>query len=217
MIFFKKFLPASILLIGLISPAVYAQDAADELTKLLLDVKTMQADFTQTVTDKSAKPIQQTTGRMSLERPGKFRWQVLHPVAQLIIANGARLSIYDADLEQVTLRSFKRAAGQTPALLLSDSTLTLNKDFTVESVPNPMAIANNQIFLLVPKDKEDPFASIKLTFLNKKIQQMRLEDRLEHVTTISFQNVQVGVPLAASVFTFTPPPNTDVIDETKNK
>jgi outer membrane lipoprotein carrier protein len=195
--------------------AVKAQDASGELTSLLLNVKTMQADFTQTVKDKSAKAaLQQTHGHMSLERPGKFRWQIIKPIAQLIIANGTRLWIYDADLEQVTIRTFKHAAGQTPALLLSDSTLTLNKDFNVEKQPGDSA---NPRFVLTPKDKEDPFATITLSFSNKKIQEMRLEDRIGHVTTIAFQNVQVGMSLASSLFNFKPAANIDVIDETKNQ
>jgi outer membrane lipoprotein carrier protein len=217
MTFLKNLFAAAILLSVLLCASAQADDASGQLTNLLLNIKTMQADFTQTVKDKSAKALQQTHGHMALERPGKFRWEVTKPIAQLIIANGTRLWIYDADLEQVTIRSFKHAAGQTPALLLSDSTLTLNKDFDVQTQINPMAIANYQIFILTPKDKDDPFASIKLSFLNKKIQEMRLEDRLGHVTTIAFQNVQVGMPLPAALFNFKPAANVDVIDETKNK
>ncbi|MES2217850.1 MAG: outer membrane lipoprotein chaperone LolA [Pseudomonadota bacterium] len=217
MTYIKNFFRIVVLLSGLICATAQAADASDQLTNLLLNIKTMQADFTQTVKDKSAKALQQTHGHMALERPGKFRWEVTKPIAQLIIANGTRLWIYDADLEQVTIRSFQHAAGQTPALLLSDSTLTLNKDFDVQLQLNPMAIANYQIFILTPKNKDDPFATIKLSFLNKKIQEMRLEDRLGHVTTISFQDVQVGMPLPSTLFTFKPAANVDVIDETKNK
>jgi outer membrane lipoprotein carrier protein len=207
----------SILLASLLIGTAQAGDAAADLTNLLLNIKTMQADFTQTVKDKSAKPLQQTRGHMALERPGKFRWEVTKPIAQLIIANGTRLWIYDADLEQVTIRSFHHATGQTPAFLLSDSTLTLSKDFTVQLQPSLSQVTNNPIYILTPKDQEDPFATIRLIFLNKKIQEMRLEDRLGHVTTIAFQNVQVGMPLAGTLFTFKPTANIDVIDETKNK
>ncbi len=71
---------------------------------------------------------------MALQRPGKFRWEVVKPNAQLIIANGSRLWIYDPDLEQVIIRAFKHATGQTPALLLSDDNATLSKDFNVQQV-----------------------------------------------------------------------------------
>ncbi len=190
---------------------------SDDLTKLLLDVRTMQADFVQTIKDKSAKALQQSQGNMSLERPGKFRWEIKKPMSQLIIANGTRLWIYDVDLEQVTIRSFHKAAGQTPALLLSDKNLTLSKDFNVSLAANPSQIAGEKIFLLTPKDKEDPFETIRLTFLNKDIHEMRLADRLGHVTTITFLHVKTDPSLPNSLFVFKPTANIDVIDETKNK
>jgi outer membrane lipoprotein carrier protein len=205
------------LLFALPLTTAYAQDASADLTALLLNIHTMQADFTQTITAKGkGKSLQQTQGHMAMERPGKFRWEVTQPIAQLIIANGARLWIYDTDLEQVTIRSFHNAAGQTPAILLSASTLTLSKDFQVKTQPTTMQIANAQTFLLTPKDKDDPFETIRLSFINKQIQEMRLEDRLGHVTTIAFQNVRVGMPLASGLFIFKPTAKIDVIDETKN-
>jgi outer membrane lipoprotein carrier protein len=218
MLNFKKMSLAVVIVLNcfLVTP-LYADSAGDDLTKLLLDIHTMQAGFSQVIQDKSAKSLQQSQGQMSLSRPGKFRWDIQKPVAQLIIANGTRLWIYDADLEQVTIRAFHRAAGQTPALLLSDRDLALSKDFTVQMLPNPSQIAGSQLFLLTAKNKDDPFEKIRLAFLNKQIHEMRLEDRLGHVTTITFHNVKTGVTLPDSLFTFKPTANIDVIDETKNR
>jgi outer membrane lipoprotein carrier protein len=197
---------------------VHAQTASDDLTNLLLNIHTMQADFVQTIRDQqSGKTVQQSRGHIMLERPGKFRWDVTSPIAQLIIANGTRLWIYDKDLEQVTIRLFRKATGQTPALLLSDKNLTLGKDFNVSVINNPSQIAGIEKFLLTPKDKEDTFETITLTFMNKQIHEMQLKDHLDHLTVIAFQRVQMNKPLAGSLFTFQPPANVDVIDETKNR
>ncbi|MDR3492895.1 MAG: outer membrane lipoprotein chaperone LolA [Gammaproteobacteria bacterium] len=199
----------------LFSSVIYAESAADTLTTLLLNINTMQASFSQVVKDKSAKSLQQSQGTIALQRPGKFRWDVKKPNPQLIIANGARIWIYDPDLQQVTIRAFTKSTGQTPAFLLSDKNLTLSKDFVVELAKNPSQIANQQIYLLTPKEKDSMFALIKLTFLNKQIRQMQLEDHLGHVTTVAFNNIKTGVTIPESVFTFTPSPKDDVIDETK--
>lgn len=196
--------------------SAFADSASDNLTNLLLSMNTMKANFVQTIKDKS-KTLQKTQGIVALQRPGKFRWEVQSPVAQIIIANNSRLWIYDPDLEQVTVRKFSKAAGQTPALLLSDKNLTLGNDFNVTVLPATSQIANQQIFELTPKNKNDAFERIKLTFISKQIRQMQLEDRLGHQTVISFQNVKTGIALPASLFNFTPPPRVDVIDETKNK
>ena len=61
----------------LISCLANAQPANEILTSLLLSIHTMQADFTQTIKDQNAKPLLQSQGYLSLERPGKFRWEVV--------------------------------------------------------------------------------------------------------------------------------------------
>jgi outer membrane lipoprotein carrier protein len=127
------------------------------------------------------------------------------------------LWIYDPDLEQVTIRNFSKTAGQTPAFLLSDQNLMIGKDFNVEMVPAVSQVAGTQMFQLTPKDKDDSFEKITLTFVGKQIRQMQLEDRLGHLTTIGFQNVTMDIPLSDSLFRFTPPAKVDVIDETKNQ
>ena len=53
----------------------FAATASDTLTQRLQNIHTMQASFTQSVKDKSANSLQFSEGKMSLVRPGKFRWQ----------------------------------------------------------------------------------------------------------------------------------------------
>lgn len=193
------------LLICLFSTLSYAASASDTLSGLLLNIHTLQADFQQTIEGKTAR---QSQGHMALVRPGKFYWKVSAPVPQVIIANGSRLWIYDPGLEQVTIRSFSKTTGQSPAFLLSDATLTLSKDYNVEE-------KGNQHFILVPKEKNSIFAEIKLNFSGKQIREMRFEDHLGHVTRIVFKNVILNSALSKSLFTFKPPQGVDVIDETK--
>jgi outer membrane lipoprotein carrier protein len=214
----KKIFSSIILLSGFWFSTANAQDASQDLTKLLQGLHTMQAAFVETVTDQSsAKTLQQTQGYMALQRPGKFRWEVTKPNPQIIIANGKRLWIYDVDLQQVTIRAFNKAAGQTPALLLTDSNPTLTNDFNVSNVPNPMQIANYRIFMLTPKNPDETFDKIKLSFINNYIHEMQLEDKLGHVTRIAFKEVHVDEPIPASSFIIKPAANVDVIDETQNK
>jgi outer membrane lipoprotein carrier protein len=197
--------------------SAHAQSASDDLTALLLNITSMKADFSQTISkQKSGQSMQQSSGHMALERPGKFRWETVSPNKQLIIANGERLWIYDPDLEQVTVQAFRAGAGKTPALLLSDKNLTLGKDYNVTSVPAPMAIAGYQIFQLTPKDSNDTLEKITLSFIRKQIHEMKLQDRLGNMTVIAFHNVLADAALPDSLFTFKAPANVDVIDESKD-
>jgi outer membrane lipoprotein carrier protein len=186
---------------------------AAELAHFLNDMRTMKADFTQITYDNHHKPVQQSYGRMALHRPGQFRWEVTKPVPQLMIANDARLWIYDEDLEQVTIRPLNRVAGETPGLLLSHVETNLEKHFTITLLDE--SSTQKQWFLLIPKGPDSLFASITMGFTKGRIVEMRLQDHLGHMTRILFNKIQVNTQLPSSLFVFKSPAHVDVIDETK--
>jgi outer membrane lipoprotein carrier protein len=204
----------SIVLLTLIT-SVHAASGSADLSSLLDSVQSMKANFIQTVYDNRGKAIQKSYGRMAMQRPGKFRWEVTRPIPQLIIANGTKLWIYDPDLQQLTIRSLQKAAGETPALLLSHVDTTLDKDFTVKAIQKNMP--GWSWYALTPKKPDSMFEAIQMGFMNKQIHELRLTDNLGHTTVIQYQNIQTNINLSASLFTFKPTAKIDVIDETRKK
>lgn len=210
-----QFLYRIILLFVFTTMSAFAASRADELSALLNGMQSMQANFTQTLKDSKGNKGQTSTGKMALQRPGKFRWEILKPMPQLIIANKEKLWIYDPDLEQVTIRSLKGSADETPALLLSHDNKALDSHF--EITLNEDKQSGWQWFKLKPKKKENMFSAVQIGFQNKKLLEMQLEDNLGNVTSIVFSKVQTNPNLASSLFTFKSRPNVDVIDETRKK
>jgi outer membrane lipoprotein carrier protein len=190
-------------------------DASSDLSTMLNAVRTMQANFTQTVYDNRGKAIQKSYGRMAMQRPGKFRWQLIKPLPQLIIANQSRLWIVDPDLEQVTIRVLHQATGETPALLLSHENSMLDNDFNVKEMQKKTP--GWRWFDLTPKKADSVFASVQMGFVANQIREMRLQDHLGHTTTVQFDNIKSNATLSPSLFTYKPPANMDVIDETRQK
>ncbi|MBA3660719.1 MAG: outer membrane lipoprotein chaperone LolA [Gammaproteobacteria bacterium] len=178
-------------------------------------VQSMQADFKQVVYDDRNKAVQSSLGSMSFVRPGKFRWQVKKPIPQLIIANGTTLWIYDPDLQQVVVQTLQKAVGETPALLLSHVSTTIEKDFFVTA--SPPTTDGVRWFELKPRKKESMFALMRLGFKQNQIQAMQLQDQLGHITKIQFSHAAVNHPIPDSTFTFKAPSGVDVIDETRKK
>ena len=199
-----------ILFMFLFARTVHAEGAAD-LNVLLNGIKTMRAGFTQTIYDNHGKAMQKSNGRMALERPGKFRWEVSQPMPQIIVANAERLWIYDPDLQQVTIRHLKREAGEAPALLLSHQNAALEKDYNIETMSPDGSM---QWFLLKPRKNDNMFASVKMGFAQHQLKEMVLEDQIGHATRVQFQKVEMNTPLPSSLFNFKAPAGTDVIDET---
>lgn len=192
------------------APAHAADDAAARLNKVLLGLSSMQADFSQQTTDGKGRILQIQSGRMSVKRPGLFRWETLKPSTQLVTANGSVLWIYDPELLQATKQKLDDQVGNTPALLLSGDPSKLNESFVISEEKGSK---NEKIFLLKPRAKDALFNHLRVRFKGNQIQQMALADSLGQNTDIRFLNVKVNPSLPGSLFEFTPPKGVDVIDE----
>lgn len=177
--------------------------AGNNLPMLLENLKTYQADFDQIITAKNNQLIQESTGKMALERPGHFRWETLKPNQQLIIADGKFIWIFDKDLQQVTQKK-QTGNTQSPALLLSDSVENLQKRFTISTL-------DTNHFKLLPI-KKDLFKSVELFFDSQnKLTHMILNDNLGQITTIQFNHALENQEINTNLFKFHPPKNIDII------
>jgi outer membrane lipoprotein carrier protein len=166
----------------------------------------VRAEFVQELVDPRTKSVQRASGTLSLKRPGKFRWDYAQP-AQVIVSDGERLWLYDADLEQVTVRRVKDTLSQTPAMLLSGQA-RVRDGFTVRAAPPADGL---DWVLLLPKRTDTDFRELRLGFAGDTLQRMEFDDKLNQRTRIELRRVQRNVRLDDSLFRFVPPPGTDVI------
>jgi outer membrane lipoprotein carrier protein len=206
-----------------------ASQAPTPLDRYLKNLKTLQVTFLQTVADAHGAEVGRSTGTLTVERPGKFRWDIrpqsVTPCAaaspcppatppgssgsgQLMVSDGRNLWYFDRDLEQVTVRPVTAALSATPAMLLS-GTVDVHQHFTESLVGMRQGL--NWVYV-EPRNAEADFKSALFGFDAKgTLQRMILEDKLGQIVTIIFQNVAVNVPVPAKELTFTPPQGADVI------
>ena len=104
-------------------------DAAS-LMALIEDFDGITAAFGQQIVDSNNQILNESTGRLALQRPN-FRWQVDAPFAQVILVQGAKVQIYDPDLEQVTERDLDVGSGTTPLTILLGDTASLPTEFMI--------------------------------------------------------------------------------------
>ncbi len=201
------------LLLILVCPLLASADdvASGQLAQLLTNLKSLQATFAQTVYDGNGNVLQQTSGAMSLQRPGKFRWQVQSPSKQLLIADGKQVWFYDPDLSQVTVQKQQSDNKSSPAMLLSGSTQELTQNFVV--APAKVNDKSAQAFQLTPKQKSSLFQSVQLDFRSGQLRSMRLIDSLGQATVIRFTQVKNNPTLNPSLFRFVTPKGVDVVRE----
>jgi len=200
--------PLLIILLSTTSLA-HAAGGDERIQQFFTDVKSLRADFEQTVTDSKGKIIQDAKGTFVLQRPGKFRWDYRAPYPQLIVADGRKLWIYDPDLEQVTVKQLDSVLGGTPAQLLSGARFP-QQDFTVISLGTRNALDWVE---LTPKASEKDFEKVQLGFDQRDLRMMTVTDNFGNTTHLKFNNLQRNPSVEASTFVFTPPKGVDVVGE----
>ena len=175
----------------------------------LLGSDTITARFSQLTLDGSGTQLQETAGDMSVKRPGLFYWHTDAPQEQLMVSDGQKVSLWDPDLEQVTIKKLDQRLTQTPALLLSGDVSKISESFDITSKQTSNVIE----FTLKPKSKDTLFDTLSLSFGNGVINNMRLVDSVGQRTDILFSGVKANQPVPASKFKFDIPKGADVIQE----
>jgi outer membrane lipoprotein carrier protein len=199
-------------LLALLSFTVSAADdqAAAQLRKLLDAMDSLQGKFVQTTYDKKGAEQEQSSGNFMLMRPGKFYWETLEPMPQLLVSNNKTIWLYDADLETVTERAFSDDLRQTPALLLSADIEQLRKSFTITQTSKDKSTTT---FTMTPKVTEGLFQQLSLVFSTGQLSEFVIQDSLGQTTRAVLQDAKRNQPLPEEKFYFIPPQGVEVIKD----
>lgn len=181
----------------------------DRLSAFIAGAKTVEADFTQTVVDKSGRVTQEASGTMAFARPGRFRWDYRRPYEQIIVGDGKKLWLYDADLEQVTVKPLGDVVAGTPAALLAGDD-AIEKYFTLRDAGESAGL---EWLEATPRSRDTTFDRIRMGFRGDVLVQMELFDHFGQRTTLKLANLRRNPAIAPSRFTFTPPKGADIIGE----
>jgi outer membrane lipoprotein carrier protein len=201
----KKVIAA--LCLGLAVAAAHA-DAVDTLRDFIRDVKTGRAQFTQTVTSPDGAKKKTSNGSFEFSRPNRFRFVYAKPIEQTIVADGQKVWIFDADLNQASSRKFSSAVGATPAALLAGG--SLDKDFELAAQPSKDGV---DWVLATPREKEGAFKSLRVGFRGKELAAIEIVDAFDQRSLLQFSQFTAGLSFTADAFRFTPPPGADVIEQ----
>ena len=195
-------------LIGGLSIAGLADTGTDNLNRFFQEFKTLRADFSQVVLDENLVPLEESAGRLWIARPGRFRWNYHPPFAQQIVADGARIWIYDIELEQVIVRDQRSMLEGTPALLLAGLG-DLGTDYVIEDLGQQGSVV---WVSLQPKASNGGFAEVQLGFQNDTLRLIQLLDHVDQITRIVLSHVEENPQIPASQFRFTVPVGVDLIE-----
>ena len=183
-------------------------DALDTLRDFVANVKSGHATFTQTVTSPDAKKTKTSSGSFDFARPNRFRFAYTKPFEQLIVADGQKVWIYDADLNQASSRKLSQALGATPAALLAGG--SLDSDFVLSALPAKDGLEWAQA---LPKVKDGPFQSVRVGFKAKDLAAIEITDSFGQRSLLQFSQMAPNAQVSPEAFKFVVPKGADVIEQ----
>lgn len=183
-------------------------DAVDTLRDFVRDVKSGRAEFTQTVMSPDGAKKKTSSGRFEFQRPNRFRFDYLKPFQQQIVADGQKVWIYDADLNQASSRRITQAIGATPAALLAGG--NLEQDFTLKAEPSTGGL---DWALATPKASDGPFQRMKVGFRGKELAAVEIVDSFGQTSLLQFTGFAANPALPESTFRFAVPAGAEVLEQ----
>jgi outer membrane lipoprotein carrier protein len=181
--------------------------ATDELRDFVRNVKSGRSTFTQTVTAPNGKQ-KVSTGSFEFARPNRFRFVYEKPYAQTVVGDGAKVWIFDPDLNQASSRKVGDALANTPAALIVSN--DIDKVFTLADQPSKDGV---DWVLATPRQPEGTVRSLRVGFKAHALAQLEIDDSFGQKSMIVFNGFEPNVRLAADAFVFTPPKGADVSEQ----
>lgn len=202
-------------LLAALAPLAFGAEptALRSLERFFEEVDSYTARFEQVVLDERGEPIQDSQGRLWIERPNRFRWNYETPYEQQIVADGERLWVYDKDLQQVTVRRLEGGLLDTPAVLLAGKG-GLEQQFEIRDRGVEGGLAAVQ---LTPKRKESGFESVRIGFEHGRLRQLEIRDSLGQTTRYVLHDAVENARIPGNRLQFEPPPGVDIVGEPPNQ
>ncbi|MEO7325286.1 MAG: outer membrane lipoprotein chaperone LolA [Dokdonella sp.] len=196
----------------LLSFTAHAADSARaRMEAFSKNLHSVTASFNQSVTDANGHRGDESRGSLALEAPRQFRWETTAPYQQTIVADGARVWVYEPDLEQVSVRNQSSEEAHSPLTVLTDLS-QLDSQFKSTEAGEHDGLT---WLKLTSKAKEPEFEYAELGFDAKTLQRMRFKDQLGNTTEIRFTDWKRNPVIAAGTLTFVPPKGVDVVGDIK--
>lgn len=195
-------------LIGLflLTGNVYATDLSSDLSALLEKNRNIEGEFRQVTYDETGKQVQVSEGVFLLASPNQFVWDSISPYPQRIISDGKTVTIWDVDLDQATRKPLAGAIGNSPAALLGRPADQVLPHYTITK-------SGEEKYHLSPKEKDNMFQTLTLSFRQGKISAMSIKDSLGQTTVIEFKNVEPHEGVSKENFNVNLPDDVDIIEE----
>lgn len=174
-------------------PTTEAQDLA-AVQAYLKGITSLRAQFQQVAPNR-----QVSAGTMSLQKPGKLRFQYTPPTPILVVSDGTVITLIDYDLKQVT----RWPINDTPLRPLVRSDFMFGEDVEVLGIKRNAQWIN--VAITDPRKRDE--GSMLLTFSRNplKLTEWQVLDERGQTTIVTLDDLRTNLPLDKSLWTWRDP------------
>jgi len=191
------------------------QDYLHQVESSYRAVRTLSTEFTQTYLSGGRTRVE--SGKVYFAKGGLMRWDYQRPKDKLFLSDGKRLLLYVPDEKQLTRTPLKASEDMRVPFRLLLSRFDLRRlfsriEFADGAWPHD---PSDRILRAFPKRGwEEDYREARIE-LDPQFDIRRLEIVYpdESVMDFRFDKLVRNAPLTPSLFKFTPPPGTEIIDQ----
>jgi|SRR5579875_2763282 len=190
-----------------------ADTPADELIKKIQDryngARTLSLNF---VEDYSilGHPRPEESGKLTLRKQGKMRWDYTHPAGKLFISDGKTVFLYTARDNRVEKVPLKNTEDMRAPLAFLLGRLDMKKEFRdFELRPGP----GGSWLKAMAKNERVPYQSVEMLVApDGSVRQLKVVGRDQSLLSFSFSDEKLNPPVSDEAFRFKIPPGAEVVD-----
>ncbi|HEU0302140.1 MAG TPA: outer membrane lipoprotein chaperone LolA [Longimicrobium sp.] len=178
-------------------------------------IRSLEADFTQTLTVPLLGSTQRSAGKLYQRKPDRFLMRFSEPAGDVIVADGRHFWLYYPSMDRTQVIRTSISEGGEQVDLQSQFLSNPNQRFVAtlageESVGGETAY----VLTLVPRGAS-PYRILKV-WVDKDdylVRRFELTEENDSVRRVEMRNLRTNHALADDLFTFTPPAGAQVFDQ----
>lgn len=182
-------------------------------------VRTLRADFTQTIRDPMIGTDETSRGEFLQQRPNRFAMRWRDPAGDLILSDGAAMWVYlpSTTPGQVIRTDVTGRPGQTPDVV-ADFLERPRERFTIGyERAEPVAGRPADVLAFVPRERNSPYRRV-LIWIDRGDnlpRRVELTEASGAVRRVTLERLRINAALPGNAFTFRPPSGVRVVDATR--
>jgi outer membrane lipoprotein carrier protein len=190
------------------------EEIARRLQETYEKTTSMSASFRQVTSVRMSRREKKGAGTLIIGKPGRMRWDYLAPAPQVLVSDGKTVTMYFEQSNQMIVTAAEEYLQSDVTYSFFTGQGDILRDFEVMPAPEDAGAEPGAYAIkLVPRKPHPQVEELRLwadrdTFF---ITRLQVIDQFGSITDLFFTGIKTDVEIPAALFTFTPPPGTEII------